>query len=63
MPTKTVKETKPMEKQNGFTPEPRLTPEDICGKVDCFECPFFLRLDICGYEVASELYFREGVAS
>ena len=50
-----------MEKLKGYKPEPRLTPEDIdCLTIDCCECPFFLRLDICGYEVASELYLREG---
>jgi len=33
------------------------TPKDICDTVDCSECPFFLRIDICGYETATNLYF------
>ena len=43
--------------KHGYTPESALAPEDIdCLAIDCCECPFFLRIDICGYEVATNLY-------
>ena len=36
-----------------YTPRHTLSPEDIYGTIDCCECPHFLQLDICGYEVAT----------
>jgi len=55
LPTKIVKESRIMEEEyeSGHMP----TPKDICDTVDCSECPFFLRIDICGYETATNLYF------
>jgi len=49
--------TKNMEKQNGYTP----TPEDIQCIGDRMECPYFLRFDICGYEVSWTLNREECV--
>jgi len=46
-----------MKKQDGYTP----IPEDTKCSGDCFECPYFLRLDICGYEVSSTLSREECV--
>ena len=46
-----------MEKKNGYNP----ISEDIQCSDDCFECPYFLRLDICGYEVSSTLSREEYV--
>ena len=45
MPTTIVKEHTTM--KNGYTPEYPQPPEEICGTVDCSECPYFLRFDIC----------------
>jgi hypothetical protein len=40
-----------MKKQDGYTP----IPEDTKCSGDYFECPYFLRFNICGYEVSSTL--------
>ena len=46
-----------MEKQNGYTS----ISEDIKCSLDCWECPYFLRFDICGYEISWSLNKEECV--
>ena len=51
-PTKFVKEHMIMEEDERAHPL-----EDRPCTGDCWECPNFLRIDVCGYEVATNLYF------
>ena len=46
-----------MKKQDGYNQ----IPEDTKCSGDCLECPFFLRFDICGYEVSTTLIKEECV--
>jgi len=52
-----------MKDQKTITQEQRKTskntspppPEEICMTVDCYDCPYFLRLEFCGYDYARPL--------
>jgi len=46
-----------MEKKNGYN---TISEDTICSG-DCFECPYFLRFDICGYEVSYNMNREECV--
>jgi len=30
--------------------------DEICGTLDCLECPFFTRFDVCATEYCTNLY-------
>ena len=44
--------------KDDYTTTHAQSPGDICCDNDCSECPYFLRLDICREETATNLYLE-----